>query len=165
MRLSVAALFVLAGSASAQARPDFSGEWTRVDSAEQRSVAAVGDAAFRVGTMGSALGSPLTIRQQGNQLVVAYPYFGTYDLQPPLRFVYALDGSETRNTLMIGHAESVLRSRATWRDSALVITTVFPAPDGSAELRQSLRLESLTVLIVETMRPGSTPVLTRFSKR
>ena len=155
--------------AHAQARPDYSGEWTRVDSTEQRSVAAVGDAAFRVGNMGSGWGSPLTLRQQGNELVVEYAHFGTYDLQPRLRFAYALDGTESRNAIMIGHAEAVLRSRAMWRDSTLVITTVYPAPGGTTEVTQSLTLSSPTSLIVETTRSGagSRPSVTRttYAKR
>ena len=147
-----------------QSRPDFSGEWTRVDSAtEQRSVAAVGDASFRVGNMGSGWGSPLTLRQEGNRLVVEYSHFSTYDLQPKLRFVYALDGSESRNTVMIGHAESVLRSRATWSDSSLVITTTFAVPPGVAggDVRHVLILTSSTSLIVETTRPGIAPTTVR----
>lgn len=153
--LAVAVVAALAGSAAAQTRPDFSGEWTRVDSStESRSVAAVGDAAFRVGNMGSGWGSPLTIRHQGNQLVVEYPHFGTYDLQPRLRFVFALDGSESRNAIMIGHAESVLRSRASWSDSTLVLTTSYPGPTGNTEVRHTLTLASPTSLILETRRLG-----------
>ena len=157
--------------AQAQARPDFSGQWTRVDSAEQRSVAAVGDAAFRVGDMGSGWGSPLTMRQQGGELVVEFVHFGTYDLQPTLKYAYALDGTESRNAIMIGHAESVLRSRATWRDSTLVITTIYPGPErGTTEVRQALTLASPMSLIIETTRSGvagSRPTVTRttYAKR
>ena len=157
--------------AHAQSRPDFTGEWTRVDAvAEQRSVAAVGDAAFRVGDMGSGWGSPLSIRQQGNQLAVEYTQFSTYDLQPKLRFVYALDGSESRNTVMIGHAGSLSRSRAVWRDSSLVITTTWTLPqgvNGATEVRQALMLESPTSLVIETTRTvaGSAPIVTRTTYR
>jgi hypothetical protein len=163
--LTLAALGMLAGSAGAQTRPDFSGEWTRVDSGtESRSVAAVGDAAFRVGNMGSGWGSPLTLRQQGAQLVVEYQHFGTYDLQPRLRFVYALDGSESRNAVMIGHAESVLRSRATWSDSTLVITTTYPGPSGNTDVRHALTLASPTSLTIETTRAAAT-IRTTYNKR
>ncbi|HEX6316893.1 MAG TPA: hypothetical protein VFZ73_18605 [Gemmatimonadaceae bacterium] len=150
--------------AGAQSRPDFSGEWARVDStAEQRSVAAVGDAAFRTGSMGSGWGSPLMLRQQGNELVVEYPHFATYDLQPRLRFTYRLDGSDSRNAIMIGHAETVLRSRAQVRDSTLVITTTYQPVDGvsgTIEVRQVLSLESPATLLIETTRTSggsSTP--------
>lgn len=153
--LMVAAVAAFPVAGSAQSRPDFSGEWTRVDSsAEQRSVVSVGDGAFRVGNMGSGWGSPLTLRQQGNRLVVEYTQFSTYDLQPKLVLTFALDGSETRNTINIGHADEILRSRAAWRDNTLVITTIYPAPDGTTEVRQALSLESPTSLIVETARAG-----------
>jgi hypothetical protein len=155
---------------SAQSRPDFSGEWIRSDSAEQRTVATVGDAGFRVGNMGSGWGSPLTLRQQANQLVVEYAFFGTYDLQPRLNFTFTLDGSESRNAVMIGHAESVLRSRADWRGDTLVITTEYRAPAGAngAVVRQALSLASPTSLIVETTRgtgTGSPPTRTVYTKR
>ena len=170
-RLPVFIVFVTAfAQAEGQARPDFSGEWTRVDSVEQRSVAAVGDAAFRVGTMGSGWGSPLTVRQDANRLVVEYRHFGTYDLQPPLRFTFALDGSESSNSIMIGHAESLVRSRAAWRDSTLVITMTYPAPQsvgGPVEVRQTLKLESPGSLVVETTRagvPGATSTRTSYRK-
>ena len=160
----VIASFVLPCRAHAQSRPDFTGEWTRFDSTtEQRSVAAVGDAAFRVGDMGSGWGSPLSLRQQGNQLVLEYTHFATYDLQPKLRLVYALDGTESRNPIMIGHAESVLRSRATWRDSTLSVTTVYPGPSATSEVRQVLTLTSPTTMLVETTRGAST-IRTRYRR-
>jgi arylsulfatase len=164
--VTAAAILAMPGIARAQSRPDFSGEWMGVDAApEQRSVAAVGDAAFRMGDMGAGWGSPLTLRQQGNQFIVEYTQFSTYDLQPKLRFVFALDGSESRNSIMIGHAESVARSRAMWRDSTLVITTNWPAPQGvtTSEIRQVLVLESSTSLLIETTR-GATTTRTHYRK-
>lgn len=169
--IAFAVLAALPLVARSQSRPDFSGEWVQVDSLpEQRSVAAVGDAGFRKGNMGSGWGSPLTLRQQANQLVVEYAFFSTYDLQPRLRFTFALDGSESRNAIMIGHSELVLRSRATWLDTTLIITTTYPGPVGTTELRQALSLASATLLMIETARPGAgggAPVVTRtvYAKR
>lgn len=156
--------------ARAQSVPDFSGEWVRMDSvAERGSVAAVGDAAFRTGTMGSGWGSPLILRQEAGRLVVEYTFFSTYDLQAPIRLVYTLDGSESRNAIMIGHAESVLRSRAAWRGDSLVITTEYRAPAGvkDAVVRQVLSLASPASLIIETTRgaTGSVPIRTVYTKR
>lgn len=164
-------LAMAAHALQAQARPDFSGEWTRVDSAEQRSVASVGDAAFRVGNMGSGLGSPLTLRQDANRLVVEYTHFGTYDLQPKLRFTYALDGSESRNPIMIGHAETVLRSRAMWQGDTLVILTFYDAPTTTREsaVRLALVLEEPNRLVIDTQRTSvagaAAVVRTRYAKR
>jgi hypothetical protein len=162
-------LLVLAAATGARAqRPDFSGTWVRADSATERaSVAAVGDAAFQRGAMGDGWGSPLTLRQSADTLVVEYVHFARYDLQPPLRFVYTLNGSESRNAIMIGHAETRLTSRAAWHDSTLIITTRYSLP-GSAtettEVRQVLALRSADTLVIETTRPGpagSPPIVTR----
>ena len=165
--IAIAILAASPGAGFSQARPDFSGEWVRADSAEQRSVATVGDAGFRVGTMGSGWGSPLTLREQANQLIVEYAFFGTYDLQPRLRFTFALDGSESRNAVMIGHTETVLRSRIAWRGDTLIITTQYPAPAGAAEavLRQALILESPTSLVIEATRGSSAPSRSVYVKR
>jgi hypothetical protein len=171
--LLIAAMsLALPWQARAQSRPDFSGEWTCVDTtAEQRSVAAVGDAAFRTGSIGTGWGSPLTLRQQGNQLIVEYTHFAVYDLQPPLRFAYALDGSESRNPLMIGHAEAMLRSRAQWRDSSLVISTTYPPVDGvsgTVEVQHALTLASPGMLVIETTRRSagaSTPPVRTLYRR
>jgi len=170
----VAWLLSAAPLARAQSVPDFSGEWTRVDStAERGSVAAVGDAAFRMGSMGSGWGSPLILRQQAGRLVVEYVFFSTYDLQAPIRLVFDLDGSESRNALNIGHTETILRSHVAWRDTTLVITTTWRVPSGAGEVtevRQALTLESPSSLVVQTTRtgvPGTNPTVTRtaYTKR
>jgi hypothetical protein len=143
-----------------QSRPDFTGEWIRADSTtEVRSVASVGDAGFRVGTMGSGWGSPLTLRHEENRLVVEYTFFGTYDLQPRLSFTFALDGSESRNSVMIGHTESTLRSRTAWRGDTLVITTQYSSPAGATEtvVRQKISIASPTSLVIQTSRGESSP--------
>jgi hypothetical protein len=156
MTLILLALLPLLTAADAT-RTDFSGTWERVDAEpEVPTVAATGDVGFRSGTMGSGWGSPLTIRQDASSLVVEYPQFSAYDLQPPLRFTYALDGSESRNSVMIGHTTSRQISRVAWRDRSLVITTEFPAPvaAGHVAVRQALTLESAETLQVETTRDG-----------
>jgi len=155
-------LVALSGLASAQAqqRPSFAGEWVLADTAGQRqSVSSRGDASFRTGSMGSGWGSPLTIIEEPTRLIVEYPYFSAYDLQPPIRLIYLLDGQEFRNSVMIGHATSLLRSRTTWQGDTLVITTAYPVPDpgvdqARSEIRQALTLESPERLVVETTRAG-----------
>ena len=108
--------------------------------------------------MGSGWGSPLTITQDATQLVVEQTLFSRYDIQPQPRYVYALDGSETRNSTMIGHATQVRVSRAAWDSQALRITTRYPGVDpGSGqpmttEVTHRLSLESATTLIVEATR-------------
>ena len=115
----LATVFVLTASAAgAQEHPSFSGDWLRaVDSASAggRSVATAGDASFRRGDMGSGWGAALTLTQRADSLILEYDFFSAYDLQPRVRLAYALDGSESRNGVMIGHAESAQRSRLTWQ--------------------------------------------------
>src|SRR5262245_16360958 len=118
----VCALVVAPALVSGQTKPNFSGTWSRVDTdAEQASVATAGDQSSRIGSPGSGWGSPLTIRHDTTVLVVEYAHFSAYDLQPPLRFTFAMDGSDSRNDLMIGHTQSTQHSRLAWRDDKLVI--------------------------------------------
>lgn len=111
--------------------------------------------------MGSGWGSPLTIAQTAQQLVVEQARFSRYDLQPSLRLVYALDGSETRNAVMIGHTTAVQVSRAAWDGQALRITTSYPSVDPASgkafttEVTQRLSLASQTALVVEVTRTGA----------
>ncbi len=157
-------VFAAAGAAQ---RPDFSGVW--IAAVERPTGAAAGDprapsggvgARFNIGDMGSGWGSPLTIAQHASRLTVEYPFFTAYDLQPPLAFNYALDGAETRNVVMMGHASQEQRSKAAWTGNALVITTFhsFTNPrDGKpavVEVRQALTLDSPASLLIETTRGG-----------
>jgi hypothetical protein len=81
-------------------------------------------------------------------------------MQPPLKFAYALDGSETRNSVMMGRGIQQSASTAAWQGDKLVITTThtFPDPDSGkptgTEVKQVLSLESPTSLVVETTRAG-----------
>jgi len=152
-------LATLAEPLSAQTRPDFSGTWTRVEAdPEVPAVATAGDQVFRTGTPGSGWGSPLNIRHDARQLIVEYAHFSAYDLQPPIVLSFALDGSESRNTLMIGHTQTTQHSHTTWRGEQLVITTTVEAPGQRSDLRtqvsQALTLESRDTLAVETTRAG-----------
>jgi hypothetical protein len=140
-----------------QSTPDFSGQWT----AEPESAAAPAGAAAQRGTMGSGWGTSITITQDATQLVVEHAVFSRYDIQPPLRTVYALDGSETRNSVMIGHTTQVRRSRAAWKGQTLEITTLYPGPP-TASGRTSemgvlhrLTLESPDTLVIEAERTAT----------
>src|SRR5262245_48758448 len=96
--VAVALIMATTRTSAAQTRPDLSGIWVVVDSARP-SVATVGDAAFRVGDMGSGWGTPLTIAQRTDSLIIEYVLFSNYDLQPPVRTAHAMSGAESRNTL------------------------------------------------------------------
>jgi hypothetical protein len=164
-RAILVALLLAPAGLTAQ-RPDFSGTWVRVvDSASARpSVAAVGDAAFQRGDMGSGWGSPLTITQRADSLIVEYVFFAPYDLQPPVRLAYAIDGSESRNDLMIGHATAAQRGRLSWAPSGVVVTSMHAGPDNAPiEMRQTLTLEAgaLVIMTERAGMQGSAPTSTR----
>jgi len=168
--LSVAAVVLFAASAMAQTRPDFSGRWTSEPAATATGGGAQADAregavdrggsGGRSGDMGSGWGSNITITQDAGRLTVEYMFFARGDMQPPLNFVYALDGSETKNSVMMGRGIQTQTSKTAWEGDKLVITTAhtFTHPETgqqmTSEVKQTLSLESPTSLIVETTRSG-----------
>lgn len=160
--LSLAA-WSIAGFAS-QGPADFSGRWT-VEPPAAAPEATPAAAALMRGDPGSGWGSTIVITQDARRLVVETPIYSRYDLQPQPRFVYALDGTETRNTLMMGRGLQVQSSRASWKGQTLTITTVHTYTDPASgkpltiDVTQQLSLESPTRLVVEATRaapPGAT---------
>jgi len=153
---------ILPATLPAQPPADFSGRWI-LDAPVITSTPAVPGtpaAAAAPGDMGSGWGSTITIAQDTNRLSVEYPIFSRYDLQPPLKFTYPLDGSVGRNTVTMGRGEQTESSRAQWNGQALIIITTFDIADRgagkpfTAELVRKLWLESPTTLIVEATRAG-----------
>ena len=159
-----------------QAKTDFSGRWTTdpepatpsatpaaatpAAGAPGRGGPPAGGRGPARGDMGSGWGSPITVTQDGSRLTIEYAFFGRGDMQPPLKFVYALDGSETTNTVMMGRGMQVTASRTAWDGAKLKITTLHTLADPAtgkpttAEVVQVLSLESPTSLVVETTRAG-----------
>lgn len=111
--------------------------------------------------MGSGWGSTITIAQTAAAVTVEYAFFTRGDMQPPLKFTFALDGSESKNTVMMGSGNQVERSKTVWEGQALVITTQHAFTDPSTrkpvafEVTRRLSLESPDALIVETTRGGA----------
>jgi hypothetical protein len=165
-----AALVVLAATGLvAQTRPDFSGRWTTDPDPAAADAGAAGRGAGRAGgargggrgrggDMGSGWGTTITLTQDARQLTVEYAFFTRGDMQPPLKFVFALDGSETTNSVFMGRGRQSQKSRAAWDGSTLVITTthdfVDPATNKpqAVDVVQRLSLESPSSLVVETTR-------------
>ena len=93
-------------------------------------------------------------------MTVEYAFFTRGDMQPPLKFVYALDGSESKNTVMMGRGLQVQTSRTTWTGDSLVITSAYSFTDPQsgkpaiAEVKRTLKLESPTSLSIETVYGG-----------
>jgi hypothetical protein len=110
--------------------------------------------------MGTGWASTIAIAQDAARLTVEYTFFARGDMQPPMRFTYPLDGSETTNTVMMGRGMQAQRSRAKWDADKLVITTIHtfidPATGKSMPVTETrtLSLESPTSLLVDTTREG-----------
>ena len=81
-------------------------------------------------------------------------------MQPPMRFTYKLDGSESRNTINIGRGPQELASKAARQDASLVITTTFrfSHPESgraeTIEVSQVLSLDPSGSLVITTTRSG-----------
>ncbi|HXV30565.1 MAG TPA: hypothetical protein VD840_09565 [Sinorhizobium sp.] len=159
-RMACAAVSIflhLAVGGAAWAAPDFSGQWV---AEPDKPDAAPAGAAARRGDMGSGWGPSITITQDASRLIVEYAFFTRGDMQPPLKFVYALDGSETKNSVMMGRGIQEQSSKSTWDGDKLVITTThtFMNPASgermATEITQTLSLVTPTSLVVETMRAG-----------
>jgi hypothetical protein len=152
-----AILALVAATAVAQTPPDFSGRWTAPPPPEASGVRGVQVAS---GTMGSGWGGEITITQEASQLTVERAQFSHYDLQPPMRLTFALDGSESRNTINMGRGPQEIVSKAVRQENSVVITSSyrFEAPQGAGtetiEVRQVFSLDASGSLVITTTRGG-----------
>ena len=168
VELSAVAL-LLTVSAAAQPLPDFSGRWIAVpESAPAGGIAAAGP-------LGSGWGNEVTLTQNATTLTVERAQFSAYDMQPPMRFSYALDGSENRITLNVGRGAQETVVRTSRQDDSLVITTSYHVslPDdgrpATVEMKQVLSLDATGSLVVTTTLTGlnggtSSTSTTRYKK-
>ncbi len=154
------ALAAVCAEATAQAT-DFSGKWTSEPIAsDSAGRGGRGGRGAQTGDMGSGWGPNITITQDANQIVVEYAFFARGDLQPPLRFTYALDGAETKNSVLMGHGVQTTTSKAAWQEGKLVIATTYPfvnpqnGQPATTTVTRTLTLESPTSLVVETVYGG-----------
>ena len=143
LQLSSAVLCLfLAAPLSAQQVPNFSGQWQRADGND----------------VGSGWGDVITVTQDGSRLQIEYVLFAPDDRQPPLRFVYDLEGRETHNDFMMGRGVQMQTSRTKVIGASLEIMTshelVVQGRPLQSEVRQVLSLESPATLIIEVTRLG-----------
>lgn len=158
--LGITTILFFAVFATAQTRPDFSGRWTSEPEPAATAASVGGRSGERAGDPGSGWGSNIAITQTADRLTVEYAFFARGDMQPPLKFVFALDGSETKNSVMMGRGIQAQTSKTAWEGDKLVITTThnFDNPANGqpmkVEVKQTLTLTSSTTLVVETTRSG-----------
>jgi len=144
--------------------PDFSGSWSTapVSSAPPTG----GGRSAPVPTLGSGWGDRISIAHRDGVLEVERVVFVPREIQPLVRYRYALDGSDTENPVHTGRSGPPPVSTTAWDGDRLVITTRYrvrdPA-DGSlviAEVLQTLWLQPARgtpfepSLVVETTRGG-----------
>ena len=139
----------VAAALAAQAHPDFSGSWTRAPAP-----------ADEPSGLGSGWGDDITLGQDADSLVLEYAFFVRGDMQAPLRFAFALDGSPTTGTVMMGRGIQREVSRVRWEGDTLVVTTTYHYPDAvvgepdSSQVVRRLALGPEGSLVVEAVRAG-----------
>jgi len=161
--LAAFAAGILATGATAQERPDFSGVWTVLAPPTGPGVGSGGSS----GSVGSGWGESFALVQSAGALTLERAFYTRADLQPIMKFRYSLDGSETRNTVLMGRDMQAQVSTTAWEGDNLVITTVHTEPDAgdgqavTCEVTQTLSLQPPRLaawppsLVVETTRCGA----------
>jgi arylsulfatase len=142
--------------------PDFSGSWstTVVSSAPPTGQPPPPP----VPSLGSGFGDRISIRHTKELLEVERVVFVPREIQPLVRYRFALDGSESENALSMGRTGPALESTTAWDGDRLTITTRYPfqnPDDGrwlASEVTQTLWLQPASgppfepTLVVETLR-------------
>ena len=154
--LSVAALVLWTVGLSAQAKPNFAGDWVR--EAPAGGGAPGGGGGGKGGGFGGGgfCGMECKITQTATELTLEYQ--GGGQNPAPMKQVYKLDGSESKNPGR-GGAEQV--SKATWDGNKLVITTTTQAGDQKRVL--SLEGGNLVVDATTPARDGGAPTTTKIT--
>ena len=153
--LIIAALLVICTWAQAQLKPDFSGEWI-IPGGAPANTASLNKGGEQEPGMSNGWGHQIAIGQDEGMLTVKCDFFTSIDLQLPIRFRYALNGTKTTNSVMMGRGIERSTSTASWHGDTLVIKTEqsFHNSDTgrqeSFEVTRRLSLESPGQLRVET---------------
>ncbi|MCB9722368.1 MAG: sulfatase-like hydrolase/transferase, partial [Candidatus Omnitrophica bacterium] len=152
----------LGSRSDALPNPDFSGSWSTAVLETRSPLGRVDQAA--VPTLGSGWGDKISIKHSADRLEVERVVFVPRELQPPIRYRYALDGSQTENPVNMGRTGAPPVSTTTWDGNRLVITTLYPFQDPeTGERREQKVMQTLWLappagtpweptLVVETSR-------------
>jgi arylsulfatase len=145
--------------------PNFSGTWS---TASLSSAPPTGRAAAPpVPSLGSGFGDRISIVHTEERLEVERVLFALREIQPLVRYRFALDGSETENAIPLGRTGPPPVSTAAWDSDRLVITTRYPFQDPddgrwlTSQVTQTLWLQPASgppfepSLVVETLRGGA----------
>jgi hypothetical protein len=151
--------------------PDFSGSWSTAVLSSTPPTGSIG--AGPVPALGSGWGDRISITHDADRLEVERVVFVPREIQPLVRYRYALDGSTTDNPVDTGRSGPAPTSSTRWDGNRLVITTTHrfrnPADESwaTSEVVRTLWLQPASdtpfepSLVVETNRgsalrgPGS----------
>ena len=145
--------------------PDFSGTWSTA--ALSSAPPSVGSASPPVPTLGSGWGDRISIVHKAERLEIERVIFVPREIQPLVRYRFALDGSETKNAVPMGRTGPAPTSTTAWDGNRLVITTLYPFQDPengrwlTNKVTQTMWLQPATdtpwesTLVVETTRGGA----------
>jgi len=145
--------------------PDFSGTWS---TAVLSSAPPTGRSApLPVPTLGSGWGDRISVVHTADRLEIERVVFVPREIQPPVRYRYALNGAETENAVNMGRSDPPPISTAAWDGNRLVITTLHPYPNPESgewlkcEVIRTMWLQPAAgspwepALVVETKRGGA----------
>ncbi len=144
--------------------PNFSGTWStkEIKSSPPRR----GVKTTLIPTLGSGWGNKISIVQGSATLEVERVLFVPREIQPPMRYRYALNGKPAEHSLHIGRSGKLPVSSSEWKENRLVITTMYTFKDPHSrnalqgKVTQTLWLQPATgtpwepALVVETTRHG-----------
>lgn len=158
--LAVLACCLLGGAVSAQDKPNFSGAWSGPPPGPPA------QSGGPQASPGNGWGDQFTILQYSDTLTVEQLIYRPRDYQPTLQFRYALDGSESQNTIVMGRGLRVQRTTAMWQGESLVLTMSYDVTEAEAgeavtcDVTQVLSLQKPSQavgdasLVIETTRCG-----------
>ena len=141
--LSVAAVVLWTVGVYAQAKPNFSGKWVREAPAGGAAAGGGGGGGGRGGG-GGGFGMENTITQDAKALTIEY--MGGGQNPAPVKLVFNLDGSESKNNMGRGGDQV---SKATWDGAKIVISTTTQ----NGEVKRVISMEGAN-MVIETTAPG-----------
>ena len=157
--LSAAALLLIGSSAFAQTKPNFAGKWTILPD----SAAAVQQQGMpRGGAAMGGLSEEATITQDDKTLSISREL-----TVGPMKSVFNLDGTETRQSLDIGNGNMVdLTLTAKWDGNKLLTATWVNLQGQGFEIDLNLSLDDKGNLVSEHITPtmGNNPGGTEITK-
>ncbi|MCB0601913.1 MAG: sulfatase-like hydrolase/transferase [Saprospiraceae bacterium] len=144
--------------------PDFSGSWstTPVDSRSPLGRPYQPP----IPDLGSGWGDKISVLQKENQLEIERVVFLPREIQPLVKYRYALDGSRSENNVNMGRTLPAIVSHGSWINNRLVIASEYPCQElknekwTTATVVQTLWLQPASgtpwepQLVIETERKG-----------